>query len=172
MPLLEPKSLVAFVAGGVVALGAWTMGVASVPGPSAAAPPLAPAVAPSPEVAPREVASPVVASPDIAPRAATIPVVRRACADKRTGALFVIGAGTAKKRCSSGQIRVAWPVPPPPTPPTPSILEPDGSLRLTSPNNQYLLVVNNDGVGIRGPGGAILIDRVSIKEFDSTGRIR
>jgi hypothetical protein len=162
MPLLEAKSVLAFVAGGAVALGAWTMGVASVSGPSAAAPPLAPAVAASPVVA-----SPASASPAVVPAATTPKLVRRACADKRTGTLFVIGAGTNKKRCSRGQVRVAWPVPPPPTP---SLLAPDGSLRITSPNKQYLLVINDEGVGIRGPGGAILIDRASVKQFDSAGR--
>ena len=153
MGLFEARSLATFVAGGAVAIGAWTIGAASVTGPSAGAPPPAAAIAtPVQEVA-------------VVPSA--VRLVRSACADKRTGQLYVIGAGTNRKRCGSGQVRVAWPAPPPPTP---SILEDDGSLRLASPNGQFLLVVNDQGVGIRGPGGAILIDRTSVRQFDSAGR--
>lgn len=78
-----------------------------------------------------------------AARAAKVPpLVLKACANKRTGALYVIGVGTKRKRCKSTERAVRF-APIAPVAPV---------------------------VGMKGPGGAFLVDPFKTRVLDKTGK--
>lgn len=114
------------------------------------------------QVAPAAV-SPTASAAVPARAAAAPPLVLKGCADKKTGVVSVIGLGTRNKRCASGEVAVRF------TPPAvvqPSILESDGSLRLSSPDGRFQLVLSNAGVGMRGPGGQVSVDQLRVQQID------
>jgi hypothetical protein len=145
MRITETRTMVSFTAGAGVAV------VCLVAGASFAQQPAA-----RPPDPPARVAS--VAT------AAGAPLITSACADKKTGAVTVIGK--KHKKCTKAEKAIRFATP---ATPTTSILGSDGSLtlngkvRLTSPNGQYVLVVTDSGVGLKGPGGTLIIDPFEVK---------
>lgn len=91
------------------------------------------------------------------------PLTTTACADKKTGAVTIVGKKHKKCTKAEKSIRFATQVTP-----TPSILGSDGSLKLagkvqlTSPNGEYVLVLTDNGLGLKGPGGTIAIDPYAV----------
>lgn len=95
-------------------------------------------------------------------RAAKVPpLVLNACANKKSGAMSVIGAGTKKKRCKRTETAVRF---------APTVLATDGSLRLTSPDGRFKLALSNNGVGMRGPGGSWIVDNFKTRRLDHAGK--
>jgi hypothetical protein len=149
MGFVEPRTLTAFAAGGLVAAVSGTLGAAFAAHPSEHAAGAARAAAAS--------------APGLAARATTTPLITKACANKKTGVVTVVGAGTQHTKCARTEKSVRF---------AGSLLSSDGSLRVTSPNKLYQIVVSNNGVGLRGPGGALTIDSFALKTFDSAGRAK
>jgi hypothetical protein len=163
MGLIEARTVTAFVLGAGVALGGWAAGSASASESARTA-----AAASAVQAAPAAPAAPAALTTAVKP-----PLVVLACANKKTGVVTVRGAGTRHTRCLRTELPITFATPAKPFPAIPpSLLSKDGSLRLKSPNGQYALVLTNTGVGLKGPGGALLIDPFGVKTFDSTGRAK
>jgi len=157
MRIFDTRALVGFAVGAGVAVLCTVAGASFAQQPAARAP-----------------APPAKAS--AASSAAAGPLVTAGCANKKTGAIAIIGS--KHKSCTSKEksVSFATPVPGPHGPAGPqgpaggggSILQPDGSLvltgdmRITSKNGAYILVLGDDGVGLKGPGGSVAIDPFSL----------
>ncbi|WP_372734774.1 hypothetical protein [Nocardioides sp.] len=147
MSPIDSRTLVAFVTGAGLMLAGGLAG-AAVAGQAQ------PSEAPSPAKV-QAIASSAPAAPLL---------ITSACANKKTGVVTV--KAKKHKKCTKAEKAVRFATP------AKSVLGSDGSLtltkgmRITSANGQYVLVVNDLGVGLQGPGGTVLVDafRVTSKQ--------
>lgn len=154
---LEKRTIVAFATGVGVAVAGTMAGASfgSQPAPRAAPAPSTQAVG-------------IVAN---AAPAARAPLITSACANKKTGAIAI--KTKAHKRCTRKEKAVRFA---PVVKPTPSLLDSKGNLtlsstvRLSSPNGRFTLVVTNDGLGLKGPGGTVIIDPFKVQTTNGAAK--
>jgi hypothetical protein len=144
MRIFDTRAIVGFTVGAGVAVACTVAGASfaqqpAARAPQAPAPPAAAAAAPAP------------------------PLITAACADKKTGVVTIVGK--KHKKCTKAEKAISFATQ---VSPTPSILGTDGSLtlqgkvQLTSPNGQYILVLTDNGLGLKGPGGTFTIDPFTV----------
>ncbi len=156
MGIRGTRTLAVLIAGVSIAGGSWALGSASANSAAAA------------EAGTSSETTPVVlaagAQTALSPQLAALkaaPVVTKACANKKTGALSVKGAGTKNVRCSAKEKAVRF---------ASASLSTKGTLRFTSSNGLYTFALTNTGVGMRGPGGSIIIDARRVQTLGPGGQ--